>query len=269
MTRRLIPSLLLLLSACSGTTGSGLVTFSVTGAGAIDVAAPLSFVTPNGFQISLTRASLHINSIYFNQSRPSSGGPQEPCILPGIYVGQAFGSCDPATAVCGVDIDLLNLSSKPFPVLGQGTLNHVAEADIWLSGGPIDAPIDATPILDLAGIATRAGDTWPFTGTMTISANRAQPPPNVGMPGANPICRKRIASQIPVDFTLQNGGALSLSVDPRALFNEVDFTLLAAAGSGTTLLLPDDTSTFGESLYDGVIANSGVYQFVWTNPGPH
>ena len=214
--------------------------------------------------MSLTSAQLHFGAVYLNMSVPSSGGPQEPCVLPGIYVGQAFGPCD-ASGRCGVDVDLLSPSLTTFTTSGEGTVNQAVEAEVWLTGGDINAAQDATPILQVAGTATRGSDTWPFTSTITISGNRAVPPPNAAMPGANPICRQRIASLIPIDFTLDDGGTLDVRIDPRGMFDSVDFSTLGAPGSATPLVIPDTSSGAGQALYKGLLANAGVYRFTWTN----
>ncbi|HEY2743477.1 MAG TPA: hypothetical protein VGL86_02600 [Polyangia bacterium] len=256
---------LIAAAGCNGTTGSGLVTFTARAGGPADVTpgGPIDFDTGSGFHVTLTMAQLHFGAVYLNQSVPSSGGPQEPCILPGIYVGQAFGPCD-ASGLCGVDVDLLSPTLTTFTTNGEGTVNQAVEADVWLTGGDINATDDPTPILEVTGTATRAADSWPFTSTITISSNRAIPPPNAAMPGANPICRERIASLIPVDFTLTDGGTLDLRIDPRGMFNSVDFATLAPSGSTTTLTIPDTSDGAGQALYKGVLANAGVYEFTWT-----
>jgi hypothetical protein len=257
---------LIAAAGCNGTTGSGLVTFTARAGGPADVTSggPIDFDTGSGFHVTLTMAQLHFGAVYLNQSVPSSGGPQEPCILPGIYVGQAFGPCD-ASGVCGVDVDLLSPTLTTFTTNGEGTVNQAVEADVWLTGGDINATDDPTPILQVTGTATRAAESWPFTSTITISSNRAIPPPNAAMPGANPICRERIASLIPVDFTLIDGGTLDLRIDPRGMFNSVDFSTLAPSGSSTTLAIPDTSDGAGQALYKGVLANAGVYDFTWTD----
>ena len=60
---------------------------------------------------------------------------------------------------------------------------------------------------------------------MTIGENRQQPVQNPALPGSNPICEQRIVTPIAVDFTPTDGGVLTLRVDPRGMFNAVDFQL--------------------------------------------
>jgi hypothetical protein len=266
---RLLSLSILLIAGCNGTTGSGLVTFTARAGGPADAVAgqPLELDSGAGFHVSLTSAHFHFGAVYLNMTEPSSGGPAEPCLLPGIYVGQAFGPCN-AQNVCGVDLDLLSPSLTTFTTSAQGTLNRALEADVWLTGGDINATEDMTPILQVAGTATRAGGSWPFEGTVTIGTNRAISPPNAAMPGANPICRERIASLIPIDFTLTNGGTLDVRVDPRGMFDGVDFSTLGPSGSATPLTIPDTSAGAGGALYKGVVANYGVYQFSWTAKSP-
>ncbi len=262
-------------AGCNGTTGSGLVTFSARAAGPADAMddAPLAFTSGNGFAITLTAATLHLGAVYLNASKPSSGGPEEPCILPGVYVGQAFAD---------VDVDLLSSTLTTFTTTGAGTANPAAVGEVWLTGGDINAADDPTPILQVAGTATRMGDSWPFTATVTISENRAVPPPSAAMPGANPICRQRIVSPIcgaptasdscpPLIAMLTDGGTLDLRIDPRPMFDSVDFTSLAPNGSAATVTIPDTSAGAGAELYGGLRSNAaigGVYQFTWTDKGP-
>lgn len=246
----------LVLAGCSGTTGSNLVTFSALAGGpidAVDAASALEFDTGSGYHLTLSQASLHLGAVYLNMSVPSSGGPEEPCILPGIYVGQAF---------AGLDLDLLSPDLIPFSMPGEGTANPAVVAEVWLTGGDINAASDPTPILQTAGTASKNGQQWPFTATITIGSNHAIPATNPAMPGANPICRQRIVSPIRVDFALADGGTLDLRIDPRGMFNGVDFASLAP--STGTYVIPDEPSGVGGQLYKGLVASSGVYQFSFT-----
>ena len=209
-------------------------------------------------------AQLHVGAVYLNLSVPSSGGPQEPCVLPGIYVGQAFGPCD-ASGRCGADVDLLSPTLTPFrgPARARSiTPSRPRSGSPAATSTPHD---DRTPILDVAGTATRGADAWPFTATITIGPNRAIPPPNAAMPGADPICRQRIASLIPIDFTLSDGGTLDLRIDPRGMFDSVDFSSLGAAGSATPLVIPDTSSGAGQALYKGLPPTPAST----ASPGPH
>jgi hypothetical protein len=251
-----------LAGACNGTTGSALVSFSALAQGSGDIAASTAFTTGSGFSVQLTRATLHIAALYLNESVPTSGAQESSCVLPGIYVAQVFGP---------VDLDLLSQAPVAFPTPGEATETHAATAEVWLAGGAIDEPDDATVILDVAGAAARDGTVWPFVGSVTIGTNRALPVQNPATPGANPICHQRIVTPIVVDLTPKNGGELSLRVDPRGMWNGVDFSLLTADNlspdGGPVYRIPDENGGIGGALFKGLVANAGVYSFSWNETG--
>ncbi len=261
---------LICLAGCNGTTGSGLVTFTARAGGPADANGALEFDSGSGFHIALSKALFHIGAVYLTLTRQSGGLPEQSCILLGVadndYVGEAFGTCNDQ-GVCGLDFDLLSPDMVPFQLPGQGTANPAAEGQLWLSGSEgdngtddINAPDDPTPILDAAGTATKNGQSWPFTATVTIGQNRQMPPPDAAEPGANPICRQRIVSPVPVDFSLSNGGTLDVRVDPSTMFDAVDFSQLTADVNGN-YAVPDDStmSTVGNALYKGVVAYTGYH----------
>jgi hypothetical protein len=247
----------LLLCGCSGTTGSSLVTFSAVAGGPSDApGGQLEFDTGSGYHLVLTQSTLHLGAVYLNMSVPTSGGPEEPCILPGIYVGQAYAN---------LDLDLLSPTTVPFAGVGEGTANPAVVGEVWLTGSDINASDDPTPILQAAGTASRNGMQWPFTAAVTIGSNRQIPATNPAMPGANPICRQRIVSPIRIDLTLSHGGTLYLRIDPRGMWNGVDFASLPP--STGTYVIPDEQGGVGGQLFKGVVAAGGVYQFSFTPKG--
>ena len=50
------------------------------------------------------------------------------------------------------------------------------------------------------------------------------------------------------------------------MFNSVDFSILSPSTNGTYVIPDDQSQVGGNSLYNGLRSNSGVYQFTWTNP---
>jgi hypothetical protein len=252
--RRLL-TLALLATGCGGTTGSALVSFSATASGPADATGgPIAFISGSGAHVTLTRARLHLGAVYLNQSVPTSGAAAGPCISPGIYVGEAFGP---------LDIDLLSPVAQPFPVRGEGTQTAAKTAEVWLTGGDVNADIDSTVILEVEGTAQQSERSYPFTGSVTISANRKANVTNPALPGASPICHQRIVTPILVDLTPTNGGTLKLQVDPRPMFNGVDFASLGTP-DGSFSLIPDDSSGAGGALYRGLHSNAAVYTFTWS-----
>jgi hypothetical protein len=249
MKRLLLP---LLLAGCNGTTGSGLVSFTALAGGPADAASPLPFTTAIGYQVSLSRARLRIGAVYLNTSNPTSGAGATSCVLPGIYVAEAFGP---------VSVDLLSPALQPLSALGEGTATLATTAEVWLTGGDVNAPVDPSVILDVAGTAARGGATYPFQGSVTISNNRAIPVTSPALPGSNPICKQRIVTPIVVALTPTDGGVLTLRIDPRGMFQTVDF---AAAPAG---VIPDTNAGPGAALFKGLLSNAGVYQFTWSQGG--
>jgi hypothetical protein len=243
-----------LLATCGGTTGNNLVSFRGVVGGAADATSPLSFDNGKGYHVSLTRALLHVGAVYLNESNPNPGAGPAPCVLPGIYVAEVFGP---------VTVDLLSPVLQPFPVQGEGTETAAKTAEVWLTGGDVNAKTDLTVIFDVAGTATKGGATYPFQGTLHISDNWNLPVSNPALPGANPICKERIATPIQVDFTPTNGGLLTLRIHPSGMFQTVDFAALGPAGS-STLQIPDGPVGEGLVLHKGLLSASGVYEFSWS-----
>ena len=246
-----------LLAGCAGTTGGEHVHFHAAAAGVQDGAdGGVEFDNGPGYHVTLTRARLHIGAVYLNQSVPSSGSQATACILPGIYVGEVLGS---------LDVDVLSSTPQPFPVEGDGTTYTAKAGELWLTGGDINRIEDTTVILDVAGTADRDGMQYPFEAKVTIGENRLIPSTNPAFPGQNPICKQRIVSPIPVDFTLHDGGRLLIRIDPSVWFAGVDFSALEQVREDPPLYRFADTSSGPAeiSLYNGLHARTGAYDFVW------
>lgn len=245
--------------SCVGTTGSDVIEFRALAAGPEDSVAgrEYSFTTDLGYTVHLQRAVLHVGALYLNRTFPVLGSQERSCVLPGVYVGEV---------TTGLDIDVLSPSLQPFPSLGHGTSDRAAAAEVWLTGGRVDAPDDSTVILDLAGIAERGAETYPFEGTLTIGKNRQIDSGDPATPGANPLCTQRIVSPIAVDFVPRDGGALVVRVHPDGWFAGVDFAQLDKV-TGVPLYEFRDTTT-GEpstNLYNGIHMVQGVYNVEWHN----
>jgi len=268
---KLLFASLLLITGCGGTTGSALVTFSGEASGPSDVTGgPLSFTTGIGADVTLSKAELHLGAVYWNQSVPSSGAAAGPCVSQGTYVAELFG---------GLDVDLLSSSAVPFPNAGEGTETRARTAEVWLVGGgtnangevsqgDVNTSDDSTVILAVEGTAVQAGSTYPFTAAVTIGANRTPNVTNPAMPGARPICHQRIVTPILVDLTPGNGGTLTLQIDPRPMFDAVDFSKATPVSSEPPLYqIPDTSDGPGGALFKGLTANFGVYAFGFREPG--
>ena len=250
-------SLVLGAASCIGSTGSGLVTFRASASGPSDVDAKAPFTSGLGYQVTLTRAKLHVGAVYLNRSVPSSGAQATSCILPGIYVAQVLD---------GLDVDVLDPTPQAFPVNGDGTADHASAGEVWLTGGDVTAEDDATVILDVAGTAAKGGASFPFEGQLTIGKNRAVAPVDPSQPGTNPICKERIVSPIPVDLAPKNGGELRLEIDPRGWFDNVDFARLDKAGDAPLLYRFNDAPLEqpDANLFRAMrAASADTYRFRW------
>jgi hypothetical protein len=193
--------------------------------------------------------------LYLNQAIPLSSASDSECFLQGVYVGQL---------TTGRSIDVLDPAPQFFPALGEATSGRARTGEIWLSGGPIDAIDDGTPVVEVEGTAARDGASFPFAATVTIGQNRAVPPPSEAVPGANPLCRQRIVSPIPIDVDLARGGDLLVRIDPRGWFRSVDFGALSPESDGR-LVIPDRREAGpANNFFNGIRSREGVYAFAWT-----
>jgi hypothetical protein len=244
--------------ACLGTTGFHRVAFHAAASGPPGVVGggPLSFTSDRGFAVTLSRATLHVGAAYLNESIPTSGSGDTTCFLPGQYVGEVR---------AGVDVDLLSPALQPFGQAGEGTTQHAGVAELWLSGGDIDAPDDPAVILAVRGTVVLRGASVPFEANLTIGQNRAPVAAGNVLPGANPICKQRIVTPLLTDVTLAEGGTLVLVVDPRAFFVNVDFAALTptAADPGTLGFLDTSDDQPSINLYQNLRAAGGAYRFEW------
>lgn len=251
-------------SGCVAQTGGQTVDFQVAAAGPADAVAgqPLAFTTDAGWAVVLNQSTLHIGAVYLDESRPISGGQATGCYLTGTYVAQETSA---------LDVDLLNPGLQVFPAKAHGITEPTALiGQVWLTGSNINASVDATPILVVAGTATQAGVTggpsFPFTGTVTISANHQTA--SSGAAGGDPICKARIVT--PIDAVpIQTTGGLLLRIDPRRYFAGVDFSQLPVGPSAGRYAFSDDPNSAGYSptgfqLYTN-LHQTAPYAFSWTS----
>jgi len=250
--------LLVLLCAlgCEKTTGGLRVTFRAAAAGPDD-APPGEFINARGYHVVLNRAVLYIGALYLNQTTSGATvGLRHGCYASGTYAAQVLG---------GLNVDLLSPALQFFPVEGEGTSTRALAAEVWLNGsGRVDQIDDQTVILDIAGVAERGSNRFPFAGTLTIAQNRVIPPQIASTPGVNPICKQRIIAPIPIDITPANGGLLVLRVDAYDLFAATDFAQLNKV-SDTPLLYRFSNkvdNTADQNVY-GNMRTPRTYQFEW------
>lgn len=250
--KRALMLVLLSVSGCLQSTGGQLVSFSLTASGdpAVVTGGPLTFTTPRGFEVTLTKAQLTVGAVYFNQQNPQNYTLDQSCVQTGVYTGEVRG---------GLTVDLLSPVAQPFPVEGNGTDRQTLAAELWLTGGDILATSDNTVVLSVRGTATQGTTNWPFAADFTISQNRAIPPRNTALPGSNPLCQQRIVAPISFSTQLAQGSVVQLLVDPRQYFGNVDFASLSRESETPLLYRFADSTNAGPDvqLYTA-LRNAGV-----------
>ena len=258
--------------ACVGTTGGQVIDFDAAAAGPKDTNGELTFEIEltNGtrWNVDLTKAALHVGALYLDDSLPVSGAQNTACILPGTYV---------AEVTTGLDVNLLSSTPQLFTSRGHGTTLGVQAAQVWLTHGDVDtiADPDPYPILEVEGTASLGSDVRPFVGQITISNNRANTTGN--FPGAYPICKQRIVSPIPTTVGVQSQGGLLLTIDPRQLFNNVNFGQLAKVSdsyafsddpsdgnpSSPTFYSQPSANLYSNLMSAGTTNGPNLYSFEW------
>jgi hypothetical protein len=251
-----------LLFGCVGTTGGELFELEAFAAGPPDANAEggvLRFTNSRGYVVELEEARLYVGGVYLNRSRQTSVSSDTSCTLPGIYVAQVL---------TGLEVDLLSAEPQRFPDAGFATQDEALTGEVWLSRGNVDDPADSRPILRVTGFVERAGQRTRFTGQLSIGQNRLLPATDAALPGAHPICKQRVVSPIPTELRPTSGRALLLRIDPRAMFANVDFATLGAAGEeATDYRFADEqgANQASDNLYAGMRRSLGVYNFDWMN----
>jgi len=258
------------LFACIGTTGGQLVDFPAAAAGAEDATSPFAFDetvlvngAPHTWHVTLTQAKIHLGAVYLDQALPVSGSGNTDCILPGTYTAEVLGT--PVDGgLSGLDVDLLSPAPQMFPTPGHGTTTPARAAQVWLTGGDVNAITDATQILLVAGTATDdQGASIPFEGSIIISTNRV---PANQTSGSNPPCKQRIVSPIPTTTTVATTGGLLVRIDAKQLFQNVDFSQLEKFSS--TYGFSDDPTSKSYTqpsinLWTN-LRSSATYSFSWS-----
>ena len=255
--------LLAALSGCVGSTGGEEFVFDAYASGAPGgTGASYSFTQHRlGYTVHLTRAELQLGGVYLNRAVPTSvSTTSTKCTLPGIYSAEV-----PAE----LSVNLLSGELQPFPLPGRATSDPTHSAELWLNQGDVNDPGQAPVILAVEGIAEKDGSLYPFSGELTIAANRVRRAPTEN-PGLYPICKERIVGPFAVSLVPRRGGHLVLGIDPEALFAGVDFALLSQNSAG--VLAFDDaleTETHpvdraSKALY-AALTSTAPYRFSWSN----
>lgn len=239
---------------CVGTTGGELFELEAYAAGASDADGGLRFSNSQGYDVQLDEARLFVGGFYLNRSRPASVSSDTSCTLAGIYVAQVLS---------GREVDLLSADPQPFPSPGFATSEPALSGEVWLSRGDVNQTASTTTVLRVRGRAERAGEAYPFEGTLSIGQNRVVPATDPALPGQHPICKQRIVSPILVDLAASAEQSLLLRVDARGMFANVDFATLEARGAGFVFADESGVNQASDNLYAGLRRAAGVYSFSW------
>lgn len=243
-------------AGCLGSAGGDLFEITAVATGPEGVDGSYELDTGRGYHVLLTRAKLHIGAVYLNRSVPTSVGSDTSCTLAGTYV---------AEVTTGVDVDVLSGARQPFPLPGFATSDHATAGELWLTGGDVNDETDTTVILDIAGTADKGGVEYPFEGSITIGSNRVVAPSDPALPGAKPICKRRIVTPIPVDVRPTEGGTLVVRIDPAGWFGNVELSKLEQVEADPPLYRFHDASDDQPStnLFNGLLASIGPYALRW------
>ncbi|MBT8480294.1 MAG: hypothetical protein HKP36_01785 [Myxococcales bacterium] len=264
MTRAFTSALLLfLLSACGETTG-GFVEIPFAGQGT----AAQSF-TKDGWEVTLSDATLGFGPIYFCATESALSSRCEVAILEYLE---------------GSKLDGLDPSSQPIGSL-YGTTGTVRTAFfdygiVWLLTKPLPEALAGVPegpavVRSESSSYVPKGHSAQFAGTASCVAE-----PATCCPGAA-SCPTSFAFEANVDVLVANPGTpavngvrtsqeitseprtLTVTFDPNAWWQSIDFARLAALddGTGSVLLEPDDPDY--SALVIAMTANE-LPQLTWT-----
>jgi hypothetical protein len=220
-----------------------------------DVSQPFTFVNPWGWDVTLTRAKLRIGPVYLNHAVPISQGRSSEGYSGGRYIAEVESQ---------LVVDALSPDPADFDADGEAVVDVARTGEVWLYP---DGSDDKTPIVDVAGVASRGGQTIAFAGTIAIDSSWLTPS-SPDTPGEEPLASLRQVPDVPVSFETSKGGALVVRVDPTRWFDAVsDFTSLEPNGqdaAGNYKLgagIASDGTTV--AIFRAVHAHQGVYSFEW------
>jgi hypothetical protein len=240
---------------CVGTTGGELFELSASAAGPEREAnGSLRFENSLGYRVELDEARLFVGGLYLNRSRPTSVSSDTSCSLPGIYVAEVLG---------GREIDLLSPEPQAFPQPGFATSDAALTGEVWLHQGDVNQAAGGATVLRVRGTAERDGQSYPFSGRLSIGQNRVEAPTDPALPGQHPICKQRIVSPILLELQPEPGRELLLRIDPRPMFGNVDFSTLTDGAGAFTFADASGVDQASDNLYAGMRRSSGVYAFSW------
>jgi hypothetical protein len=233
-----------LLGSC-GTTGGALVTMPFR-AGGQEQGGPLTFVTPNGWSVTLTTAQIALGPFYFNAFPPTTQ-----TFRSGVVIIEATEQ---------VIVDALDPTLRDVPGGADGESGHAVAVEIDLFPPDATQPVDVRSRLGgnvglVSGTATNGAVTLAFSGPITIDTSLVTP--------TTPLVALQRVRGAAVDLTFTSGPQeLELRVDPTHWFDLADFSQLSQGTPVNGVFSWDVQSTFLNALVQGVKRETDVYNFL-------
>jgi hypothetical protein len=246
---------------CGGTTGGSLIQMPLqVGGVARDASLPLTFLTGQGWSVTLSQAEVVLGPLYFNID-----APQPSVFRSGVVIVEATEQ---------FIVDVLNPALRDVPGGADGESGHAVSvevgfytaADSYNDTIALPAPLAADGQQGsayLAGEATKTGVVIDFAGRVQITSSLIS--------GLEPIDDlARVAGAL-CDLTFTTtSGPLQLRVNPAHWFDQANFCSLVPAGpDGDASCAPTagqvydwaDTNPFNAQVLGGLAGSVGVYQF--------
>jgi hypothetical protein len=254
------------LSAGCGDTGQQRVSFAARAAGYAHPEAAVRFTTSTGWTVTLSEARVALGPLYLNTLEPLACDGCESrslidrlsdALVPRAWAhGEDHLGAGRIAAQVTEQVEVNALSPTPVAMTrGDGVDLPVRSAEVWLFNR--DGALGGAAIR-VAGVAERTVDGQaqrvPFRGALVADASITTP--------QTPLDLARRVRGIPVDFTLVEGGTLTVRVDPRRWFTGADFSeLLEAPGAEgeTRTFTPADN--VGRAFLNAARSSRGVYTF--------
>lgn len=220
------------------------VSFHVAFAGVDrDATQPFAVTTPQGWSVTLTAAQISVGPLYFHNGQPGYGTGEDD----GRVVAQVLAQ---------FTIDALNPGLGMIEHAGSGNNEPALTGEVRLvepNDGPIaDAAGAGMAVAHVAGVAVRGTTVIHFDGSLEL-------PMGATASGYESWLQHRV-SRIPTPFTPEEGGTLTLRVDPTHWLDDVTFD----AVGGTS---PDFSNRSTTTQLLGQIGSATrVFVFTWSPP---
>jgi|HubBroStandDraft_6_1064221.scaffolds.fasta_scaffold152031_2 hypothetical protein len=233
--------LLLMLAACSNTTGGDLITLPfVAGGVSRDATQPLLFTTPTGWAVTLDQAVIAAGPFYFNVDPPSTDEFRSGVVIVQATEQAIVDALDPSmnAVTGGANGETGSAVSVEIGLLAPDSTNLANPAASMLDAG----------FAYVEGTAVSGATTVAFEGQIVVDQSLVT--------STEPLADlQRIrGAGVALTFTAA-AETLELRVDPTHWFDQSDFSQIASSGTWTV-----DT-TFAAQLLEGVKGETGVYEF--------